>query len=307
MTARIAAGFPWVASVLLHVALGLMMLLVTIVLTQVPDKPSRIDPPALTPAERADLNIFRREPDEIPPLSRDDPDDRDSAPPSAPKDPDIVVTDLPEDAEPVIGLGPRTGEFEGTSNLPGFFGIGTGWGEGGDWPGGGKADVVYVLDRSGSMAMGGLFDAMCRELIHSLSGFRPGYQRYHVVFFGDGTCHEAPSRGLTRPTDDALEQTADWVGEQQASGQTDPSKAIRRAFDVLARRRDRKRGAVIFLLTDAAFPDNDALTKQIRRRNRNKSVRIHTILLGSRPAEAVAVMKQIASENGGKYKYVAGE
>lgn len=312
VTARIAAAFPWVASVLLHVALGLIMLLVTIVLTQSPDTDRPINPPSLTPAEEASMNgaILPTPPD---PSDLDDDSPRPDAPSNLRDDRPVDTPKLPDQPEPMIGIGGSSGESgefsPGNKSTSGFFGIATGGQGRGDpnWAPGGKADVVYVLDRSGSMAMGGLFDTMCRELVGSLSGFEPGYQRYHVVFFGDGTCHEAPGRGLTEPTDEELLQTAKWVDTLKATGQTDPTKALARAFDILSRRRDKTRGAVIFLLTDAAFPDNAEVTKLIRRRNRNKNVRIHTLLLGSRPTVAVDVMKQIASENGGRYKYIAGQ
>ncbi len=312
LTGRVAAAFPWVASALLHVALGLIMLLVTIVLTRAPGENRPIDPPSLTPAEQASMNgaILPKPPA---PADLDDGSPLPDAPSRRYMKDDVIRQARPADrAKLTIGTGGptgQTGEFSPGKSASGFYGIGTGGAGGGDpnWAPGGKADVVYVLDRSGSMAMGGLFDAMCRELIQSLSGFEPGYQRYHVVFFGDGTCHEAPGRGLTEPTDGELLQTARWVDTLKASGQTDPTRALNRAFDVLSRRRDKTRGAVIFLLTDAAFPDNEEVTKLIGRRNRNKHVRIHTLLLGSRPTVAVDVMKQIASENGGKYKYIAGQ
>lgn len=303
---RIAAAFPWVASVLLHVSLGLMMLLVTIALTRRSDDRSvPIEAASLTPMETVDRNVLR-DPRPIP--SFDEEESAWDTPSPFDRDPVVQAPQIPRQA-PAIGVGPSSEEPVTGEKGPSFFGVRLGGSGRGSvrFMHGGKADVVYVLDRSGSMAMGGLFDAMCRELVVSLSAFRPGFQRYHVVFFGEGTCHEDPSRGLTEPTEEALVGTTRWLTKLQARGQTDPRRALNRAFDVLQRRRNPDRGAVIFLLTDAVFPDNSAVTKLIRRRNRKKQVRIHTLLLGSRPDEAVKIMKQIASENGGKYKYIAGQ
>jgi hypothetical protein len=311
--ARIAAAFPWVASILLHTALGLILLLMTIVLTQTKSEDRFLQSPPSVTASTAELDGKLRLPDPSEKTPRQ-PNPSDTRGPSLNNDAPIRISRKQEDlTDPSIGIGSAAGPSggrlaeQGLRSDGGFFGVPAD-GEDGIGPGaGGKVDVVYVLDRSGSMVHGGLFDVMCRELARSLSAFQPGFQRYHVVFFGDGTCHEAPSRGLTEPTDLNLEATVEWAQKLRASGQTDPARALGRAFDVLARRKRRGRSAVIFLLTDAAFPDNEAVRKLIRRRNRNRDVRIHTFLLGGRSRDAVDVMKQIASENGGKYKYIAGE
>ena len=43
----------------------------------------------------------------------------------------------------------------------------------------------------------------------------------------------------------------------------------------------------------------------VRTLNKDKAVRIHTYLYGNRPPAAVKVLKQIAKESDGKYKFVS--
>jgi DNA-directed RNA polymerase subunit RPC12/RpoP len=171
--------------------------------------------------------------------------------------------------------------------------------------GGNAHHIVYVIDRSGSMAMGGTFDAVCREMVMSISELNP-VQTFHIILFGDGTTIENPPKSLVRATDDRKEEAADFLSEQRAQGQTDPIPALNRAFEVMARADKRKRGKIVFLLTDGVFTaDNDRVLRTIRSRNRAQKVHINTYLYGGQQEkEAVDVMQKIAKENGGKFKII---
>ena len=83
--------------------------------------------------------------------------------------------------------------------------------------------------------------------------------------------------------------------------------AIERAFAVLARADQRRPGMLIYLLTDGNFPDNAAVLATIRKLNVDKKVSINTYLYGRRPPEAEKVMRLIAKENKGRYKYVSAD
>jgi uncharacterized protein with von Willebrand factor type A (vWA) domain len=108
-------------------------------------------------------------------------------------------------------------------------------------------------------------------------------------------------------TEKAKLRAVAFLRGKRALRQTDPIPALQRAFAVL-KMADRKRpGKLIYLLTDGVFPDNKAVLQEIRNLNRQKEVHVNTFLYGNRPPVAAKVMRMIAKENGGQYKYVSGD
>lgn len=165
--------------------------------------------------------------------------------------------------------------------------------------------VVYVIDRSGSMT--DIFDAVLREMRNSILKLRPE-QDFHVILFNDGPPAENPPRCLVPATRDNRRDLAHFLSRVVASGRTDPVPALERAFAVLRRADPRRKGKVIFLLTDAEFPDSEKVLRVVARLNRDKQVRINTFLYGYKPVHAERVMAKIAADNGGQYRFVpAGE
>ena len=170
---------------------------------------------------------------------------------------------------------------------------------------GSRADhLCYVVDRSGSMI--DTFDAVRTEMLVSIARLRSS-QDFHIILFAEGNPKELMHRRLVPATDRYKEDVATFLETIRAEGKTDPIPALLRAFDVLAQADPSKPGKVIYLLTDGVFPDNQAVLKAIRARNADKGVIIHTFLYGNKPPEAEKVMKDIAAENGGKYKFVSTE
>ncbi|MCP4403644.1 MAG: VWA domain-containing protein, partial [bacterium] len=167
--------------------------------------------------------------------------------------------------------------------------------------GGNAHHIVYLIDRSGSMF--DIFDAVKNEIVKSVKELHP-VQDFHVIMFADGDPLEKKPMALTPPTDRYKLSLAKFLGTVRAERTTNPIKAINRAFDVLARA-NKKPGKIIYMLTDGAFPDNEAVIEAINSRNRRKDVLINTFLYGWKPPVAEKVMKQIASENGGQYRYVS--
>jgi DNA-directed RNA polymerase subunit RPC12/RpoP len=172
--------------------------------------------------------------------------------------------------------------------------------------------LIYVIDRSGSMAAGGVFDQVKDKMADSIGQLGSG-QDFHIILFADGPPIEAPPRKLVPASPDNKGLAGKFLGDRSivARGQTDPVPALNRAFDVLAA--GTKKGKVIYLLTDGAFKDNDAVLAAIRARNADKAVTIHTFLYGytggaDEKDPVIKVMKQIAEENGpGKFRKVEKE
>ena len=162
------------------------------------------------------------------------------------------------------------------------------------------AHIVYVVDRSGSMHDD--FDLVRMRIVRSVS-LLSDKQDFHVVLFNDGPPLENPARRLVAPTHANKIDLVRFLKPVIAEGTTDPVPALRRAFDALAGVRARG-PKLIHLLTDGHFPNNQAVLKLIRERNAGRKVHINTYLYRHRPTEAQNVLKTIAEENGGRYRYV---
>ena len=169
--------------------------------------------------------------------------------------------------------------------------------------GGNVHHICYVLDRSGSMM--DTLDMVKRECARSV-GHLKLVQDYHVILFSDGPPLEAAAKRLVPATEANNRRLAGFLAKPRALAQTDPIPALERAFAVLAKADPKRPGKLIYLLTDGVFPDNDKVLRTIRTLNAKgrNDVRINTILYGNRPPVAERVLKTIAAENGGQYTLV---
>jgi hypothetical protein len=217
------------------------------------------------------------------------------------RDLEVPVEGDKGDAADLIGL--AAGGGGGTLADYGITDGGSGSGPGSSFGGlGGNAHhVVYLIDRSGSMF--DVFEAVKNEIVESVRKLDPK-QDFHVIMFAEGDPLEKQPMALTPPTEKYILALAKFLETVKAERTTNPIKAINRAFDVLAKA-NRRPGKIIYMLTDGAFPDNDAVIEAIASRNRRKSVLINTFLYGWKPPIAEKVMIKIAAENGGKYRYVS--
>jgi hypothetical protein len=154
--------------------------------------------------------------------------------------------------------------------------------------------IVYVVDRSGSMTDS--IEYVKAELKRSV-GELDEEKEFHVIFYSSGPCVEMPMRRLVDVTERNKRFSYEFIDGVIAQGETDPSDALRRAFAV--------RPEVIYLLTDGEF--DRAIVGLVRSLNTGGKVRVHTIgFLYTQPGtSAEAVLKQIAAENGGNYKFVS--
>lgn len=151
--------------------------------------------------------------------------------------------------------------------------------------------IAYVIDASGSM-QGARFRRARQELVNALKEMRKE-QRFYIVFYTDQTYplywpNSVAELQLATPVN--LRKTGLWLEKAQTSGGTEPQEAMRITLGL--------QPDVVFLLSDGDIPpDTRAIVMQ-----ENKRSVIHTIALGSN--KGAVVMKQIAAENKGEFKFI---
>jgi hypothetical protein len=168
--------------------------------------------------------------------------------------------------------------------------------------GGNAFNVVFVVDRSGSML--DTFGPVRAEMLRTISRLRET-QMFHVILFAEGRPLEPDHKRLVPASRRNKKAASRFLSDITAEGQTNPIPALQRAFKVL--KGARKKGKLIYLLTDGVFPDNEAILKTIAHENKDGTVHINTFLYGTAPPEAVSVMTKIADNNGGRYKFIEHE
>ena len=154
--------------------------------------------------------------------------------------------------------------------------------------------IVYVVDRSGSMTDS--IDFVKAELRRSIAELGDDVE-FHVIFYSSGPPVEMPTRRLVPATDRNKQLAFEFVDGIIALGETDPSKALERAFAV--------RPEVIYLLTDGEF--DRGIIDLVKRLNVGRRAQVFTIgFLYTYPGtSAERVLKQIARDSGGEYKFVS--
>jgi hypothetical protein len=200
------------------------------------------------------------------------------------------------------GMGIGSGEGDGASAGFGVPGGGSGLGPKSQFMGvGGNArTVAYVCDASGSM-MGLPFDLLKIELKKAVEVLVPT-QAFNVVFFQKGMAEPFSRDSRPMATPNNKERAFKWLSEETVASNSDPIPAIRLVFS--------QRPQLMYLLTDGAFDDNDAVVVEIRKLNASKQTKINTIAFFSpnapdserKPCEDV--LRTIASESGGQFKVV---
>jgi len=151
------------------------------------------------------------------------------------------------------------------------------------------ARVVFVVDRSGSMTDS--IDYVKYELKRSIRALAEE-QLFDVIFYSSGPFVEMPPRRLADATDRNKQVAVEFVDSVIAQGQTDPSGALERAFEL--------QPDAIYLLTDGEF--DKATVGLVKRLNAAGKVKVHTIGFIYRAGEPI--LKDIAAQNGGEYKFV---
>lgn len=217
----------------------------------------------------------------------------------------------------MIAVGASTGGFGRGSGLGSGTGpgVGAGTGDGGGplapfgIPGGGGGigpkspfmgvsgnamKVVYLCDSSGSMM--NKFDMLRVELRKAVDALRP-VQQFDVIFFAEDN-FLAMDKMLLNAVPEAKRKAYDFLEKVSPHGSSDPIPGLRQAFATGPQ--------LIYMLTDGDFPNNTQVIEEIRKLNVGKKVKINTIAFMDRGEEYEKLLKTIASENGGLFKFVSG-
>lgn len=160
-----------------------------------------------------------------------------------------------------------------------------------------RADnVVYLVDRSASMSNS--FDMVRQEIVNSIGDLEKE-QKFHLVFFANGKPMENKANKLVNATD-ANKTTAErFAVTVTPRGTTDHVAGVRRAMELLG---GCEGGNCLFLVTDGPLKDGDKVLDAIKYLNKDKKVRIYTVLLGNKSEDAAKMFGDIASDSGGEFK-----
>lgn len=311
--AAIGVGMPWVISAIMHVGVFLIMLFIVMVTAPPAQQGQRADV-FVDPVPAGPLGNFkdpaggssqaaapRR-------LVKASPQPRDTTISPGPNDSKVELTYTGVGAS-VTGRDLRDGDHPGG----GLYGL-----KPGPYEGGGARNIVFVVDRSGSMAK--TFEEVKVEMLRCISRLLPE-QKFHVVLFGDGRTIEGPRRWLVGAAMENRLAALEFLRDKQASGTTTALVALQRAFTVLATR-PANESKLIYLVSDGDFSGlsggsqyraadgrmlggNEAVLQWLADNNKGPKVYIHTVLLHSSDETAMKVLKAIAASNGGRFKYIS--
>lgn len=219
--------------------------------------------------------------------------------------PDLEALELQEltDFSSQTSLADRAMESLGAGDLSGMSELSTGGsGEGSVSFFGAEASgrrIAYVIDMSGSMAMGGKIEFAQRELGKSLEQLRPPMEFFIALF---------NNKGFTMPGfEQWAEATPARVREArrafahssvEVGGTTFPVPG----FDLVFAQRPLP--DAVFFMTDGDFSDSDVSTDAILAFVAQHRVPIHCITLVDKSSEPR--MRRIAEASGGSYTHIDG-
>ncbi|NVB85466.1 MAG: VWA domain-containing protein, partial [Kofleriaceae bacterium] len=160
-------------------------------------------------------------------------------------------------------------------------------------------DVVFVLDRSGSM-QGWKMQAAKRATARMIDTLT-SRDRFHVIAF-DNTVEVLPETRLADATDRMRYKAVDALGKIDARGGTELAQPLSLAVKTLAGGHD-DRERVIVLVTDGQVGNEDHILREIAPNLRN--VRVFT--LGIDQAVNAGFLRRLAGAGGGLCELVESE
>ncbi len=288
----LAAGLPWLFSVMFHVSLFLVMAFIVFIVTRPQDDlEEHIVPDAfMSDMDGGVINPKQNQTTKTPTKTRKRKKFRRKTKVSNDTGRTKTAMSLVSPADSASYSDSDLGLSTSTGTKSSFFGTG-----------GNAHNVVYVVDKSGSLS--DTFDLVRMEILRSIGRLK-AKQMFHIILFSTGKdVKENKPRKLISATPKNKYQAAHFMKDiTPIGGPTNPIPALARAFIVL--RKAKKPGRLIYLLTDGDFQSNTKVLRALRRLNKNKKVFVNTFLFSVKVDSAVEVLKKIAKENGGRYKFV---
>ncbi len=164
-------------------------------------------------------------------------------------------------------------------------------------------DVVFVIDRSGSMS-GGKIEQARNALRYFLAQLNEA-DRFSIVAFDDRAL--PLSAQLLAPTAKVLGDAQRYVDSLNADGSTDIESALRSGLEIIERSGYRESASrlVVFLtdgLPTAGVVDEAAIAASVARINLRLAARLHVFGVGY--DVNTHLLDQLAAENGGSVTYV---
>jgi Ca-activated chloride channel homolog len=160
-------------------------------------------------------------------------------------------------------------------------------------------DVVFVIDRSGSM--GGWKMVAARRAAARMIDTLTARDRFCAIAFDDHV-DPMPEAGLVNATDRNRYKAVEQLAKVESRGGTEMAEPLRRAAALLAGGHD-DRERVIVLVTDGQVGNEDHILRELVPNLRN--VRMFT--LGIDQAVNAAFLKRLASAGGGLCELVESE
>jgi hypothetical protein len=127
-------------------------------------------------------------------------------------------------------------------------------------------------------------------------------QAFNIAFFQKGAAEPLSKQAMLVANPANKTKAYQWLQDMTVASNSDPIPSLKLVFT--------QKPQLMYLLTDGAFDDNDAVIAEIKRLNAQKQTRINTIAFFSPDAPASDrkvcedVLRRIAEENGGRFKVV---
>lgn len=152
---------------------------------------------------------------------------------------------------------------------------------------------IYVVDCSGSM-QGRKLDETKSELMASIRLLISRQQKFFVFFYNDKAYPWPGPQALRYAIKKNIDDCESWAQSISGGGGTEPTEALLAAIGM--------NPDVIFFMSDGLFDED--VCDIVRTARGNKQIAIHTISFVDKSGEAV--MKRIAEENRGTYRFEPG-
>lgn len=160
--------------------------------------------------------------------------------------------------------------------------------------------VVFVCDATGTMI--NKLGVLKHELTKAVAALRPN-QSFNIIFFTDGgKYHIADKSGVVVATPDNKRQAFAFLEDITPMGTTDPLPAIDAAF--------RQKPDLVYFLSDGEFNNlrpYEEVVRQFDSSNKERRTRVSTILFETYDRDAEQVMRRIAEDHGGSYRFTRVE